>query len=147
MSDRDGTIYALFRETEVRMRKKSQPGFTLLELLISFAIVTLLLLGAAQITIQALYVKRTSDCNLEAAELASDKLEYLKSLPSYSPELADSMNAEIIEGQKINDTFRREWRIFDMSENMKKIEVECYSTTCAQKKTKLVLLYSKELGF
>jgi len=59
------------------MKKKSKQGFTLLELLISFAIVAILLLGAAQLTLHSLYVKRTSDCSLESAELASDKLEYL----------------------------------------------------------------------
>ena len=129
------------------MRKNSQHGFTLLELLISFAIVAILLLGAAQLTLQSMHVKRTSDCSLESAELASDKLEYLKSLPFDSSELLESSDSERIESQRRNDIFQREWTIFDMSSNMKKIEIECYSMSCVQKKTRLVLLYSKELGF
>jgi prepilin-type N-terminal cleavage/methylation domain-containing protein len=129
------------------MRKKDLYGFTLLELLISFAIVAILLLGAAQLTLHSLHVKRTSDYSLESAELASDKLEYLKSLPFESQELEESVNVESIKSQKRNDIFRLEWIIYDVSMNMKKIEVECYSVSCVYKKARLVLLYSKELGF
>jgi len=129
------------------MRIKSQNGFTLLELLISFAIVAILLLGAAQLTLYSLHVKRRSDCNLESAELASDKLEYLKSFSFESQELERSTNFESIKSQKINVIFRLEWTIYDVSANIKKIEVECYSTSCTHKKTRLVLFYSKELGF
>jgi len=143
----NGTTYAIQSVYEEEMRKKSQHGFLLLELLISFAIVAILLLGAAQLTLHSLHVKRTSDCSLESAELASDKLEYLKSLPFESSELLESSNVERIESQRRNDLFQREWTIFDVSSNMKKIEIECYSTSCVHKKARLVLLYSKELGF
>jgi len=129
------------------MREKSQRGFTLLELLISFAIVAILLLGAAQLTLHSLHVKRTSDCSLESAELASDKLEYLKSLPFESQELEENSNAERINSQRRNDVFKREWTIFDISPNMKKIEVVCYSENCGHKISRLVLFYSRELGF
>jgi len=129
------------------MRKNIQQGFTLMELLISFAIVTILLLGAAQLTLHSLYVKRTSDCSLESAELASDKLEYLKSLPFESLELEERSNAERIISQKRNDIFMREWSVFDVTPKMKKIEVACYSESCVHRKARLVLIYSKELGF
>lgn len=129
------------------MKKKSKPGFTLLELLISFAIVAILLLGAAQLTLHSLYVKRTSDCSLESAELASDKLEYLKSLPFESQELEEGSNVERIRSQKRNDIFLREWTIFDVTSKMKKIEVVCYSESCAHRRARFVLFYSKELGF
>ncbi len=122
-------------------------GFTLLELLVSFAIVAILLLGAAQLTLHSLYVKRTSDCSLESAELASDKLEYLKSLPFGSQELEENFHAERIRSHRRNDFFQREWTILDISPNMKKIEVQCYSESCVHKKARIVLFYSKELGF
>jgi len=129
------------------MKKKSKRGFTLLELLISFAIVTILLLGAAQLTLYSLYVKRTSDCSLESAELASDKLKYLKSLPFESQELEESSNVERIRSQKRNDMFHREWTVFDVTSKMKKIEVACYSESCVHRIARIVLFYSKELGF
>ena len=129
------------------MRKKGQDGFTLLELLISFSIVAILLLGAAQLTLYSLHVKRTSDCTLESAELASEKLEYLKSLPFECGELEEGVTLESIESQKRNDLFQRECRIYDFSTSIKKIEVECFSLSRVPRKIRLLLLYSKELGF
>jgi prepilin-type N-terminal cleavage/methylation domain-containing protein len=129
------------------MRKKRQKGFTLLELLISFSIVVILLLGAAQLTLYSLHVKKTSDRSLESAEWASDKLEYLKSLPFECEALEECSEAEKILSQRSEDIFQRTWIISDISLNIKRIEVECYSTSCIPKKTRLVLFYSKELGF
>ena len=129
------------------MKKKKNRGFTLLELLISFTIVTILLLGAAQLTLHSVYVKRTSDRSLESAELASEKLEYLKSLPFGSQELEQSSNMERIRNQRGKDIFRREWRIFDVNSKMKRIEVECHSESSAHRIVRFVLFYSKELGF
>jgi prepilin-type N-terminal cleavage/methylation domain-containing protein len=129
------------------MKKKNYRGFTLLELLISFAIVVILLLGAAQLTLHSLYVKRTSDRSLESAELASDKLEYLKSLPFDSRELKQSSNVERVRNQRSNDIFRREWKILDVSSKMKRIEVACQSESCTHRIVRFVLFYSKELGF
>lgn len=129
------------------MRNKTQDGFTLLELLISFSIVTILLLGAAQLTLYSLHVKKTSDCSLESAEWASDKLEYLKSLSFESEELEECSAAERIQSQRRKDDFQRAWVISDVSVNMKRIEVECYATSCLLRKTRLVLYYSKRLGF
>ena len=60
---------------------KNQRGFTLVEVLVSFALVFILITGTAQLTIHSLLVKRRADGNLRTAELASSKLEYLKSLP------------------------------------------------------------------
>lgn len=133
--------------SEENMNKNNLRGFTLMELLISFAIVAILLLGAAQLVLHSLYVKRTSDCGLESAELASDKLEYLKSLPFESQELEENSIVERIESQRRNDVFQLEWKVFDISSNMKKIEVECYSESCVHKIARFVLIYSKELGF
>lgn len=118
-----------------------------MELLISFAIVAFLLMGAAQLTLHSLHVKRVSDCGLESVELAADKLEYLKSIPFESAELEENSSIERIESQKRNDVFLRGWTILDISESMKKIEVECYSESCVHKKARLVLLLSRELGF
>jgi prepilin-type N-terminal cleavage/methylation domain-containing protein len=131
----------------MKWKKKNKRGFTLLELLISFAIVVILLLGAAQLTLHSLHAKRTSDCSLESAEMASDKLEYLKSLPFESPELEKGTFAERIRSQRRDDMFMREWIVFDVSSKMKRIEVTCYAESCAHRIARLVLFYSKELGF
>ena len=129
------------------MKTENERGFTLLELLISFAITVILLLGSAQLTLHSLQVKRICDCSLESAELASDKLEYLKSLPFDSPELLENTNGERITSPRRNDVFQREWTISDVSSHLKKIEVECYAESCVQRKSRVVLFYSRELGF
>jgi prepilin-type N-terminal cleavage/methylation domain-containing protein len=129
------------------MKKICEQGFTLLELLISFALAAILLLGAAQLTLHSLHAQRTSDCSLESAELAADKLEYMKSLFFESQELEESFYAERIESQKRKDVFIREWAVVDVSPKMKKIEITCYSESCTGRKTRVVLFYSRELGF
>jgi len=140
--------YLLFIQASEKIMKKSdQRGFTLLELLISFAIVALLLSGTAQLTLYSVHAKRVSGCSLESMELASDKLEKLKSFPFGSQELEEDVYAERIESQRRNDVFHREWVIYDLSGSLKRIEMECYSESCVQRKTRLVLFYSGVLGF
>jgi Tfp pilus assembly protein FimT len=129
-------------------RIKNLPeGFTLLEFLISFAVVVILLMGAAQLTLLSVSTKRTSDCSVESAELASRKLEYLKSHLFKSNELAEESLVEWVKSQRGNEMFRREWMIEDVSGSIKKIETECYAESCPYKSVRLVLFCSRELGF
>jgi len=125
----------------------NQLGFTLVELLVSFALVFILITGTAQLTIHSLLVKRRADFNLRTAELASSMLEYLKSLPYENDELKEGFQIESIRGEGTRKTFWREWRIQDISSNMKRVEIEIFSENHPQKKTQLVLLICRELGF
>ena len=126
---------------------KKRKGFSLIEVLISFLIITFLILTTAQLTLYSLQVKRRSDCSLNAAELASAKLEYFKSLPYESDELGSGPQSEVIEGSSSPETFRREWDIQSVSLSMKKIEVACYSANFMEKKAHLILFLSRDLGF
>ena len=137
-------ICLLMRPMDDRM---NQQGFTLVELLVSFSIVFILITGTAQLTIHSLLVKRRADFNLKSAALASSTLEYLKSLPYESDELKEGFRTESVRGEGLLETFRREWRIQDISSNMKRVEIETFSEKLPQKKTRLVLLLSRELGF
>lgn len=125
----------------------NKQGFTLVELLISFALVFILITGTAQLTIHSLLVKRRADFNLKSAELASSMLEYLKSLPYESDELKEGFQTESVRGEGLLETFRIELRIQDISLNMKRVEIETFSEKCPQKNTRLVLFLSRELGF
>jgi len=122
-------------------------GFTLLELLISFAVVAILLTGAAQLTLHSLMTKRTSDCSVESAELASSKLEHLKSQLFETSELAEDSMVERLKSHRGNEMFRRDWRIEEISGSIKKIEMECYAESCPHKSVRIVLFCSRELGF
>jgi len=126
---------------------KNQHGFTLVEVLVSLALVFILITGTAQLTIHSLLVKRRADCNLKTAELASSKLEHLKSLPYESDELKESFQMESVRGEGLLETFWREWRIQDISSNMKRVEIEIFSENYPRKKLRMVLFLSKDLGF
>jgi prepilin-type N-terminal cleavage/methylation domain-containing protein len=125
----------------------NQRGFTLVEVLVSLALVFILITGTAQLTIHSLLIKRRADCNLRTAELASSKLEYLKSLPYESDELKEGFRMESVRGEGLLETFWREWRIQDISSSMKSVEIEIFSENYPQKKLRMVLLISKDLGF
>lgn len=127
--------------------RMNQKGFSLVELLISFVLIAILTTGTAQLAVYSLLVKRRADCNFISAELASSLLEYFKSLPYESDELKEGFLKESAGGEGILGTFWKEWRIQDLSPNMKRIEIESYAQSCSQKKIRLVLLLSRELGF
>lgn len=122
-------------------------GFTLIEILISFTIVVILVMGAAQLTIHSLFVKRRSDMTVRSAELASSKLEYLKALPFESQELAEGFSVDQIQEEPGSENYQRKWQIHDISSHLKRIEIECSSESCPQKGVRVVLFYSRELGF
>lgn len=126
--------------------KRNDKGFTLLELLISFVLVIIVITATAQLTIHSLLIQKRADCNLRAAELASSKLEYLKSLPYESDELKEAVLTESIEDGSFN-TYQREWRIEAVSSNMKKIEIICFGQSCPSKKIRMILFLCHELGF
>ncbi len=127
--------------------QRNQRGFTLVEVLVSFALVFILITGTAQLTIHSLLVKRGADCNLRTAELASSKLEYLKSLPYESDELKQGFQMESAKGEGLLETFWREWKIQDISSSMKSVEIEIFSENYPKKKLRMVLFISKDLGF
>jgi len=129
------------------MPKTNLPGFTLVELLIAFALITFLISGTAQLTMHSLLAKRRADYNLRCAELAASKLEYFKSLAYEGDELKEGVQTEIIKEEGTQQTFLMEWKIQNTSLNMKRIEMEIYFKNYPQKKTQIILLLSKELGF
>lgn len=129
------------------MSKMNLPGFTLVELLISFALITFLISGTAQLAMHSLLAKRRADYNLRSAELAASELEYLKSLEHESDELKEGIYTKTIKEKGTQQIFLIEWRIQVISLSMKRIEMESYFKNYPQKKTRVALLLSRELGF
>lgn len=128
-------------------RQKKNQGLSLVELLVSFSLVALLITGTLQLTVHSLLIHRNASLNLKTAELAASLLEYLKSLPFESEELKEASKFEVIREPGSLETFRREWSIENISENLKRVEVKCFSESRPQRKTGLVLYLSRELGF
>jgi Tfp pilus assembly protein PilV len=129
------------------MSKMNQPGFTLVELLISFALITFLISGTAQLAMHSLLAKRRADQNLMSAELTASKLEYFKSLAYESDELKEGTRTEAVKVESTLQIYLITWRIQDTSLGMKKIEIESHLKKHPQKKTRVVLLLSREFGF
>lgn len=128
-------------------KKMKLRGFTLIELLISFTIVVILIMGAAQLTIHSLFVKRRSDIAVRSVELASSKLEFLKAQPFESEELEQGSSFDQFQDFPGRENYRRKWQIDEVSSRLKRIEIECNSMSCPKKGVRMVLFYSKELGF
>jgi len=122
-------------------------GFSLLEFLISFALLIFVITATAQVIIHSLFAKRQAEINSKIAELAALKLEYFKSLPYESNELSPGQQSESLQGGVSLQFYMRSWKIQDISSNLKKVEMEVSSQTEPQKKTRLVLFISRELGF
>ncbi len=131
----------------IKNAKRPYLGFTLIEVLVSASVIILLLMSLAQLTIHSLLIKRISDYRINSAELASSKLEYLKSLPFESEELTEASDEETIEKQGQKGLYRSQWIIQDVSPEMKKIEIECFHESRPERNIRLILFISRKLGF
>lgn len=127
--------------------KDHKKGFSFIECLVSFSIVTFLILGTSQLLLHSLIVQKRSNFNAASAQLTISKLEYFKSLPFDSSELSEGSQTKNIKEKNSRAIFQMKWKIQDISQSLKKIEFECFSETCPEKKTHLVLFISKKLGF
>ncbi len=104
-------------------------------------------MGAAQLTIHSLFVKRRSDVAVRSAELASSKLEYLKALPFEGEELQEGFSVDNPQDTSGNEIYQRKWEIYDVSAHLKRIEIECSSESYPTKGARVALFYSGKLGF
>lgn len=118
-----------------------------MEFLVSLTLVTFLLTGTVQLTIYSLLVKRNAELNFKIAEHASSLFEHFKSLHYESEELKEGLVAETIKEEDSFETFIRKWKIEEISPHLKEIELEVTSEKYSQKKIRLVLYISRELGF
>ena len=126
------------------MRKQ---GFSLLEFLISFTLLTFVIIATAQVIIHSFFAKKQAEINSKIADLACLKLEYFKSLPYESKELSKGQKSEYIKDDASLQIYKRSWKIRDISSSLKSIEIEVFSQTEPQKKTRLALFICRELGF
>lgn len=127
--------------------KKIPAGFSMIELLVSFTIITLLIIGITELVIYSMRIKYRGDSNIQSAELAAAKLEFLKSLPFDSTGLNDGSTTESVLGEDQHKIFWRTWVVHKLSSHTKKIEMTCFFTNHMEKQTRIILFISKKLGF
>ena len=116
-------------------------GFSLIELLVSSALIFFLLTGTAQLIILSCGAKKKAEFHLQA------KLEYLRSLAFESAELEEGRHEESVKDNNSEEIFSREWKVEDIAENMKKVALKIFSSTDPKKEATFLLLISRELEF
>lgn len=125
----------------------NKSGFSLIEMLISSALILFLFSGVAQLIISSLVAKRNAEFHLAAASLATSKLEYFKSLPFEDPALT---KGEYFEAARIGfskEIFWSEWNIGDIDEGMKKVVIKISRPSDPRKRVVFMLLLCRELEF
>jgi prepilin-type N-terminal cleavage/methylation domain-containing protein len=122
-------------------------GFSLIELLISSALILFLITGTAQLLILSLAAKRTADSHFTALRRASSRLEEFKSLPFDDESLKAGSHDEVITDPASPDRFTIRWRVEDVDENMKKIVLAIHPLGEPQRRTAFCLLLCRELEF
>ncbi len=127
--------------------KKKTQGFGFIEILISFVITSLLILGTTQLTILSLLSKKSSDLRLTISERLFSKLESFKSL-SYDESILeegtyDECTSDLFSGA----AFIWNWHVYSISTNLYGIEMGCYPENYPEKEIRLIVYISRDLGF
>ena len=131
----------------MKHRKSTKNGISFIELLLSSAILFILLIGTAQMTIHAIMVKKWSDLRLDSSAIIFSRLGQLKSRLFSGDEWEEDNNTEIIAGQTSNQQFILEWNLRSSPDGMKCIELRCFPSNSPQREARLLLYLSNELGF
>jgi prepilin-type N-terminal cleavage/methylation domain-containing protein len=122
-------------------------GFSLIELLISSALLLVLIIGTAQLLGLSLAAKRNGEFQLRATRAASSRLEGFKSIPYESAALEAGNHEEHVHDPAFPGRYRIVWRVEDPDEDLKKITLEFLSVDKPRRKASFCLLLCRELEF
>jgi prepilin-type N-terminal cleavage/methylation domain-containing protein len=121
-------------------------GFSLIEILLSMAIISCVITGTAELIIHSLYGKKKAEVNLKISALLTSKIESLRCRPFESPDLQSASFFEEVYEKDIGETFRIEWKIEDISPGLKRIILEIIPKSIPQKKAVVAIFLSRDLG-
>jgi len=127
--------------------KEKIQGFSYIEILISFVITFLLILGTVQLTMLSLLSKQSSEKRLKISELISSKLELFKSFSFDGPAFEEGNHEEYIEDLTSGLIYIWNWRNQTVSPNLSSIEIGCYPENSPEREIRLFLYFSRDLGF
>ena len=127
--------------------KKKIQGFSYFEILISFVITFLLILGTAQLTMVSLLSKQNSEKRLKISELLSSKLELFKSHSFSGPALEEGNHEEHIKDLTSGLTYISNWHIQSVSANLTSVEIGCYPENSPEREIRLLLYFSRDREF
>jgi len=122
-------------------------GFSFIEILISFVITFILILGTAQLTMLSLQSKQSSDVRIKISELLSSKIEFFKSLSFSGSVLEEGTHEEHIIDLTSGLNYIWSWHNQTVSANLSRIEIGCYPENSPHREIRLLLYFSDDLGF
>ena len=126
---------------------RDKSGFSFIEILISFVIIFLLILGTAQLTMLSLLSKHSSEKRMKVSELLSSKLELFKSLSFSGSAIEEGKHEEIIKDLTSGLTFIWDWQRQSVSANLYSVQIRCFPENSPQSEIRLLLYFSRDLGF
>ena len=122
-------------------------AFSLIEVMFAFVITFTLILGTTQLTLNSLWSKKESDLHFETTSILFSFIERLKSLPFSSPELQEGTFSQRQLGSLNTLGYICQGQIENVSENIKSVELECFPENSPNKKVRIYLFISRDLGF
>jgi hypothetical protein len=111
------------------------------------ALVSLLLVGTAELIVHSIYIKKRAESNLRMAVVLCSRLENFKSIPYDGAGLQGGLFDEAFEMNKPRAIFRGEWKIETQSSNRKRIEYSLFPEDEPERVIQAGLLLLRELGF
>ena len=149
-----GTIYAevTFRKTMkqdlILTTKRSRiEGFSMIDLLLAFAIIFFLLVNLAQILILAQNSQNRYRDHLLASGFVLEQLAVLRSCPFQHTDMQPGSYLKEYQDPDSERVFVVNWTIADVSPDLKSVEICCSRKEGSKHATKTSLYLSQELGF
>jgi Tfp pilus assembly protein PilV len=124
-----------------------QKGTTFIEIMVSLFLFAILILGTSQLIIYTLNVQNRCQNRLISLELASNKIETLKSMPFDHFKLKQGSWKEEIIREENKKPFLLTVEIKDVSPDIKSIVVSVSAQNKNEKKIILPVYISRKIGF
>jgi Tfp pilus assembly protein PilV len=118
-----------------------------MEVQIALVVITFFLLSTAQLLILSQSVQNRYKDHIRIMSLISEQLEYLRSLPFSSPEVAEGFYTDNLTELDSVRVFRINWTISDISPRLKSIDISCFPEGYKKRETKTILYLSSDLEF
>lgn len=119
----------------------------MIEVMISLFIFAVLIIGTSQLMIHSIVVQGRCQNRLTSLELASNKIESLKSMGFDHPRLKTGSQEEEIIQTEYKKKFLLNSRIQDISPGIKRIIVVCSALNKNDKEITFAVYISREIGF
>lgn len=122
-------------------------GYSLIEVLVSMALVLFLLVGTAELITLSIWAKRKGDVTAGLSRSFCGRVESLKSL-AFGPEgLQAGDYAETVRDEAGGGLFLHEWTVEDFGERSKRVRLTVTPAGRPEARASLTLWISKDLGF